>query len=447
MKWIFIAAILLLVPVIAALLRGRPKYVAHASFLLGTLPFFLNFHLYVAPISWAYWPGVVKGIEISVLDALALGILLATHEPVRMPRSIKLFFTVYLLGLLVSTITGQQAIPAIFYGWQLMRAVLVYLAVSRAAVVAPGAPIAIVAGMGAAVFFESVVATWQYIHGSVQAGGTLGHRTMIGIMSHSAVMPAFALILGGSRRWWAVAVVVAGAVIAYVGASRATIGLYGLGLLITLILSIRHKSTSRKIAIGAAALLTLAIVAPIMKLAIDRRPEEARLSSNEERHALIDAAHMIIADHPFGVGANNYVLVANIGGYSDKAGVSWFHESRSAPVHNSYLLVLAELGWIGLIGLLGFIGCTVGTGWKELRRLQKVETSELMVGVLAAFIISAIHSAFEWITMDFRMHYMLSIDLGLMIGILAAQSRAARRVEGGAKSVRSATQQPRPAPA
>jgi O-antigen ligase len=271
---------------------------------------------------------------------------------------------------------------------------------------------------------------------------------MIGIMSHSAVMPAFALVLGGSRRWWPPAVVIAGAVIAYVGASRATIGLYGLGLLITLILSIRHKSTGRKIAIGAAALVTLAIAAPVMKLAIDRRPEQARTSSNEERHALIDAAHMIIADHPFGVGANNYVLVANIGGYSDRAGVSWFHESRSAPVHNSYLLVLAELGWIGFIGMLGFIGCTIGVGWNALRRLPTGERSELMVGVLAAIIISSIHSAFEWITMDFRMHYMLAIDLGLMMGIVAAQSRAARKAAAGNKaSIRSDTPLTRPAPA
>jgi hypothetical protein len=448
MKWIFIAAILLLVPIVMAILRGRPQYMAHACFLLGVLPFFLNFHLYVAPISWAYWPGIVKGVEISALDALALGMLLATREHVRTPLPIKAFFGVYVLGLVISTMAGQQAIPAIFYAWQLMRAVLVYLAVSRAALVAPRAPIALVAGLCGSVLFESVVAAWQYVHGSVQAGGTLGHRTMIGIMSHSAVMPAFALVLGGSRRWWPPAVVIAGAVIAYVGASRATIGLYGLGLLVTLILSIRHKSTGRKIAIGAAALVTLAIAAPVMKFAIDRRPEQARASSNEERHALIDAAHMIIADHPFGVGANNYVLVANIGGYSDRAGVSWFHESRSAPVHNSYLLVLAELGWIGLIGMLGFIGCTIGVGWNALRRLPTGERSELMVGVLAAIIISSIHSAFEWITMDFRMHYMLAIDLGLMMGILAAQSRAARKAAAGNKaSIRSDTALTRPAPA
>jgi O-Antigen ligase len=444
MKWIFIAGLFLIIPIIAAILRQRPQYMAQACFLVGVLPFFLNFHLYVAPISWAYWSGIVKGIEISVLDALALGMLLASREQVRTPLPMKIFFCVYLLGLLISTFAGQQVIPALFYAWQLMRAVLVYLAVSRAVAVAPQAPIALVAGLGSAVLFECVVATWQYVHGSIQAGGTLGHRTMIGILSHSAVMPAFALVLGGSRRPWAVAVVVAGAVIAYVGASRATIGLYGIGLLITLILSLRHKMTGRKLALGVAALVTLAIAAPVMKFAIDRRSEEARVSSNEERHALIDAALMIIWEHPFGVGANQYVLVANVGGYSDRAGVSWFHESRSAPVHDSYLLVLAELGWIGLIGMVGFLACSIGVGWKSLRRLPGGERSELLVGVLAAIIISAIHSAFEWITMDFRMHYMLAIDLGLMIGILAAQARAARKSATGGKASTSSDGQLEP---
>lgn len=437
MKWIFIAAVLLLVPVVAAILRGRPKYLAHACFVLGALPFFLNFHLYVAPISWAYWPGIVKGVEVSLLDALALGILLATRGRVRTPLAIKIFFGIYLLGLLISTLVAQQMVPAVFYAWQLMRAVLVYFAVSRAVIAAPQARMALIAGICGSVLFESVIATWQYVHGSIQAGGTLGHRTMIGILSHSAVMPAFALVLGGSRRWWPPLVVIAGALIAYVGASRATIGLYGLGLLITLILSIRHKSTGRKMAIGAAALLALSIIAPVMKIAIDRRPEESRLSSNEERHSLIDAAFMIIADHPFGVGANNYVLVANIGGYSDRAGVSWAYESRKAPVHNSYLLVLAELGWIGFIGMVGFLACSIGVGWSALRRLPPGQNSELLVGALAAIIISAIHSGFEWITMDFRMHYMLAIDLGLMIGLLQVQMRAKQGID--AKRMRKGT--------
>lgn len=426
MKWIFIAALLVIVPLVAAMLRSRPQYMPHACFLVGCLPFFLNFHLYVAPISWAYWPGIVKGIEVSLLDALALGMLLANRAKVQTPTPIRIFFGVYVVGLVISTVTGQQAVPAIFYAWQLLRAVLVYLAVSRATAVSPRAPFALFAGVGAAVVFECVVASWQHLHGVPQAGGTLGHRTGIGMMSHSAVMPAFALFLGGSRRPFAIAIILAGAIIAYVGASRATIGLYGLGLLITLILSLRHKVSGRKLGIGLAAMVFLAISAPLAQLAISRRGAEDVQSSNQERNALTEAAQMMIADHPFGVGANNYVLVANIGGYSERAGVSWFHLSRSEPVHNSYLLVLAELGWIGLIGLIGFLGCFIGLGWKALRKAPSGESSNLLVGMVGATIITAIHSGFEFVPMMFFMHYMFAINLGAVIGLIEANKRLKR---------------------
>jgi O-antigen ligase len=288
--------------------------------------------------------------------------------------------------------------------------------------VSPRAPFALLAGIGGSVLFECLVASWQYLHGAAQAGGTLGHRTMIGIMSHSAVMPAFALLLGGSRRFFPVLIVIAGAVIAYVGASRATIGLYGLGLLITLILSLRHKVTGSKVAIGITALGVLAVGYPVMQLAIARRTAVDIQSSNAERHSLIDAATMIIADHPFGIGANNYVLVANIGGYSERAGVSWYYESRSEPVHNSYLLVLAELGWLGFIGLIGFVGSFIFLGWKALRRLPPGRSSDLLVGVLGATVITAIHSAFEFVPMMFFMHYMFAINFGMLIGLMTAQS-------------------------
>ena len=64
---------------------------------------------------------------------------------------------------------------------------------------------------------------------------------------------------------------------------------------------------------------------------------------------MIRAAKMIIADHPLGVGPNQYLLVANIGGYSSRAGVAWNAANRSAPVHNSYYFITAELGFVGLI--------------------------------------------------------------------------------------------------
>jgi O-antigen ligase len=138
------------------------------------------------------------------------------------------------------------------------------------------------------------------------------------------------------------------------------------------------------------------------------------------------AARMIIADHPLGVGANQYVIVANLGGYSERAGVAWNFANRSAPVHNSYLLVWAEMGLIGLMGLLTMMVSIVSFGLKETRRLAGDERSELMIGLLATLIVSGAHLAFEWLFLTNYVHYLLAMSAGALVGIAATLDRRSR---------------------
>ena len=84
---------------------------------------------------------------------------------------------------------------------------------------------------------------------------------------------------------------------------------------------------------------------------------------------MVRAARMIIADHPFGVGPNQYLVVANIGGYSSRAGVAWNYANRSAPVHNSYYFITAELGFLGLIGMITILLSMIWTGLRALKRV------------------------------------------------------------------------------
>src|SRR6185312_5281448 len=98
------------------------------------------------------------------------------------------------------------------------------------------------------------------------------------------------------------------------------------------------------------------------------------------------AASMIIADHPFGVGANQYVIIANTGGYSERAGVPWNEANLRAPVHDSYYLVTAELGYLGLAGMLAMLGSFIALGFNLLRRSASEECSVLVPGLLATAI-------------------------------------------------------------
>lgn len=437
MKWIFLFGLLCLVPIATAILKSSPRYLLHACFLMGLLPFFLDPYLYVAPISWPAWPGVIKGIEVSVIDAIAVAMLLATR-PVRTPARLKLGFAVVVTAIVISTIAAQQTNPSVWYAWQLLRAVIVFLAVARATATVGEAPIALAAGLGSAVVIQAFLA------GGSSAGGNLGHQNLLGLSSHFAVLPAFALLLAGRRTLPAALVVISGIVIALVGGSRATIGLLGIGLIVTTILSIRHKSTGRKLGFAVALVVMIAAAAPVMMWSIERRSEAALKSSDYERKSMTEAARMIIADNPLGVGANQYVIVANIGGYSDRAGVAWNQTSRAAPVHNSYYLVAAELGFVGLIGLVVTLLSMIALGLRAMRRLVPSERSELFIGLLATLIVVSAHLAFEYLLMTFIIHYLLAMNMGALVGIAASHAQRTKQEKAGsaARSAQRLATQP-----
>ena len=134
--------------------------------------------------------------------------------------------------------------------------------------------------------------------------------------------------------------------------------------MLTIFLSIRHHRTPRKMAFGAACGFLLIAAIPAMMWASNRRSEAEKVSSDQERTAMKLAAWMMAMDHPLGVGANQYVVVANLGGYSQRAGVAWNPQNRLAPVHDSYYLVMAEMGIVGLIGFLATLASLILLGFR-----------------------------------------------------------------------------------
>ena len=160
-----------------------------------------------------------------------------------------------------------------------------------------------------------------------------------------------------------------------------------------------------------------------MLWAVERRSDAARASSDEERREMIMAARMIIADNPMGVGPNQYLLVANIGGYSSRAGVAWNTANRSAPVHNSYYLVTAEEGFLGLIGMITTLLSAIAVGFRALKRIPTGERSEILVGLVAAMMISCVHLAFEWVFATYYVQYLLAMSMGSLVGITASLGR------------------------
>ena len=426
MKYIFLLALLIGTPALAGFLRSNQRYLVHTAFAVGLLMFVAAPSLWAAPIPWPGWPGPVQGLEVSFLDGISIALIVATR-PVHISSSIKLAFAIICLAVVVSTCVSVQAEPAMFYAFQLFRAAMLFVAIARLCGTVAEAPIALMAGLGAGLIYEAGFAGYQYMTGFDRPGGNLGHSNFLGFASHFVVLPAFALLLGTRRTFWPGAVVLSGGFIALVGGSRATLATFGVGLVLTLILALQRRPTSRKWAFGGAAAVMLLISAPVMLWALDRRSEESKISSDAERTAMKLAARMIIADHPLGIGANQYVVVANTAGYSARAGVAWNYSSRSAPVHDTYYLVTAELGFLGLVGLISLLSAFVVQGFRLLRRRGDEPSAELVPGLLAAMLAACFNLNFEWVFMHFVLHYVFAISAGMLVGIGARMRMSARR--------------------
>jgi O-antigen ligase len=415
-KWIYILAVILGTPVLGAYLKAHPRHLAHAAFATGVLMFVAMPNFWVAPIPWPGWPGPVQGLELSFVDGISIAIIMATSR-IRTPVSMKIAFAIVCLAALVSTFAGYQIMPAIFYDWQLFRAVLLFVAMVRLCGTVERAPVALLGGLGVGLAYEAILAIQQYIGGADRPGGNLGHSNFLGFCTYFVVFPVFALLLGSRRTLWPTAVLLCGLLIAVIGGSRATMGMFGIGVILTILFSMQRRPTSRKWAFAGGAMLLLLVTAPVMVWAIDRRSEEQRISSDLERESMKLAARMIIADHPLGVGPNQYVVTANTGGYSARAGVPWNYTSRSAPVHNTYYLVTAEFGFLGLIGLVALLATFLFYGFRVLRLPSDDPNSELIAGLLAAVVASCVHLYYEWIFMTFTLHYLFAIGTGMMVGI------------------------------
>lgn len=427
MKWIFLVGLILFTPVLILLLRNNRDHLPKAAFFLGLLPFIeTRFNVSAAPISWALWPGYVRGIEFSLTDAVAIALILASG-PVRSPAAVKLAFGLLFVAFLISSAVADVFIPAFFYGWQLVRVAIVYFAVARASTTNDRVPLALLTGLIIGLASQAIVVTFQYLGGDPQAGGWFGHQNLLGMATHFIVYPAFAVFLGGLYSKRAALAGAASLIIAFGGGSRATIGLLVIGLLMTAIVSCWRQMTRRKAAFATAAIIGLVAVSPLLYLAVERRSDEARAQSNEERGNMLSAASMIISDFPLGVGANQYVVVANVGGYSARAGIAPAYANLSAPVHNTYYLVTAEMGWFGLFSVIALIGAVWTTVAATLRRARSGFEADYAVGLAISFMMVAAHAYFEWITMIYQIHLLFAMNLGLLVAFRARSARKSTR--------------------
>lgn len=107
--------------------------------------------------------------------------------------------------------------------------------------------------------------------------------------------------------------------------------------------------------------------------------------SAQSRISLMQISALIISDHPFGVGANNWAVAGQH--YADRTN---FREEWFYTVHNKYLLVLTEVGLVGLLAFTAFILTTIRSGWRTIGRSNRLLTP-IALGLTAGICGQQIH--------------------------------------------------------
>ena len=222
MKWFVVAVVLAVIPLLIVWTRAQPRLLPWVWGLVAFLPFVTDYlHLYFAVASWAGWPGHTKGVELTLIDFLVLMLFLSDRQPNRRFAFIWPM-AAYAGVVLLSVMQSLQAQPVIFYFWQLLRMLLLAIAVARASQ-NPGVVPGILWGLAAGIFLEAAMTPLQHGSGDLQTTGTFVHQNLLGLMSNSIAMIFFAVFMA-KPNLKCLAVVVAAALIAVLTASRATQG-------------------------------------------------------------------------------------------------------------------------------------------------------------------------------------------------------------------------------
>jgi O-antigen ligase len=409
-KWIIFAVALVAILPAAQWLRRNPQHIPKVWMLFGFLPFAYNPH--ISLIDWAGWPGYVLGIQVTGLDLLAL-IMFTNLPPAQRSTPFRMVMAFYFIAMALSIFQAQVPMAAAFYPWQLLRVYLVYSVVRRASSDAQNLD-AILTGMAAALCFEVVLAAWQRAGGVIRAEGSFGDKNLLGLISEFAMFTPFALMLAGKRGWQTIVAPIAGGIIAVLTASRAAVGFGAIGLIVIFLLSSSRRWTPRKGRVLLAGIVAIAVLTPVAVISFQERFALEQVGG-DERAMFNDVTAMMLADHPFGIGANNYVVVAQSGGYSERAGVPW--SSALAIVHNVYWLTAAEAGYLGVIALvLLWLQITIAgfrSGWKYTKDFR----GDLLLGLGVTLLIVGLHNAYEWIFMTYNVQYLFGITAGLVAGL------------------------------
>jgi hypothetical protein len=396
-------------------------------------------------LSAAWYRGTTRGIEVSLVDLLAVGVLVAGVLRPR-PGERRLFWPpglgfllVYFLAAAASVAWSEPRLFGVFELSKILRAILFFLAAASFVRSEREVRVLILA-LACGLCFESAVAVKQRVlDGTYRVTGTIEHANSLS-MYLCAVAPVVLSALAAPlpRVWRALAAAaVVGATLSIVlTVSRAGMPSYALVMAGTAAFCFSWRPTFQKLAVLVVVLLGLAgILARAWDTLMARYgeatfEEEYLDQRTEGRGYYLRLASMIIADNVLGVGLNNWSYAVSKS-YGARMGTPYSDYDRlgpnpnpddvpseqyAAPAHNLAALTVGEMGLPGLfcLGLLWMRWFQMGA--RFLWRRGPDLASRVGIGILFGTCGVFMQSMTEW---TFRQTHIL-FTVQIMVGTLAA---------------------------
>ncbi|KTE18996.1 hypothetical protein ATE67_15745 [Sphingopyxis sp. H050] len=449
MTYVLAALILLSFPIFMALLKRFPHRRSWAYVAIGTLPMLTNLPFVGFIYGWPSWNGTSRGLSVSLLVMIAIA-LIATRPRMNGKLPFWGLFGLYGLALLISIFSTTVWFATVFAWWQFASLLIVFAAVGGEGD-KPRIRSAILTGFALGLMYQAGYSISQKLSGATQAAGTFGHQNILGLALELAVLPLVAAALGGDRSKIIVTGIGAALISTAFSGSRATVGIVFASIAVLALLSLARRPTPRKFTLVMLGAVAFMGATPLALATLNNRFQGGSLLvADEERVKFEQSARSMADNHPFGVGANQFVFVSNRDGYADRAGIPWQRADRSVPVHNAYLLARAETGWLGEFAFILILVVPMVMALLLSFRDRKHPGGEILLGCTVGLIANMAHNSYEFAVHSFAIQALLLINIGLIASELRSRKAAVRlarlqanfRIAQGATA--RATQKPEP---
>ncbi|RMH62672.1 MAG: hypothetical protein D6678_00605 [Zetaproteobacteria bacterium] len=270
-----------------------------------------------------------------------------------------------------------------------------------------------------------------FVLAMVELFGLGAHRAW-GWFAHPNHLAAFAELVGmlllaqamyrGPMRWRLFAAL--GGLLCFAlllaSASRAGLASWVIGLGVVLLLSYRHGQWSMRSTLKwlLPSVLLLMLLEVLLLPGVLERMTHASVYTWLTRWTQIKGGMQIIADHPWGVGLNNYVHMLN----SVDAYGRMLNPVDRGVMHNIYLLHWVEAGPLGLLTFLLLWGIAMRMAW----RWRGAGGRAWVVGCCAALAAVGVHGMLDWVLRYAPLAYTWSLVLALLIAYTMRSGRIQR---------------------